>query len=553
MFSDQISVSDLQSPVSRLPVDVLTKVFALVCPFNEAAILLQPVALSRPPKTSFEGGLNFSHVCRDWRHVALTSPMLWTTPIMNRTKELATTMLAHAAPAPVTMIWRPTPNAMVEDTMIIVLSPHIDHLTSLAVTATRLVLDLTLNAVVMAVPSITRVALTLLHSKDDVPGCFLTVTSQTTAQVIARPPHIEFLRTTGCFAQVPPHSFGCLKTLIVDWKLVTPHHKIGLMQLQLQHVLQACPALEILHLSLRKWSLWNEEEMQSERVTLPHLHTLLFSYSLIHIRSLMSVIDAPQLRRLQLNNAESHLPQPGRREVADFLGTLTSLHMTSDGIYRSVSLRLLQNSAEVHLNTGDLKDRDDTYSMVLTFQGYTPDLFMQILLSHWHIRWINIRELKLNSWKDYNSDKENRSALRYLSAAGLAAYLNLVPELEYLHIVQESSAATVISALVDQADQDELLCPSLCVLVFERITFHERDGLPEASSMKILDVVDRWLARTLEHSGRKLSVLEFRTCDLLGSEASSAQTWTAHFNRWVDEVKFKEDCAFHRVTYLTEE
>jgi hypothetical protein len=548
MSADQINDSDLRPPISRLPVDILMRVFGLVCPYNEAAILLQPVALFRLPKTYFEGNLNFSYVCREWRHVALTSPMLWTTPIMNRTKELAATMLARAAPAPITMIWDPTPNAMIDDTMSIVLSPHIDHLTSLAITATRFVLDLALNAVVMSVPSITNVALTLLHSKDDVSGCFLTVTSQTAAAAIASPPHIEFLRTTGCFAQLPPHSFGRLKTLIVDWKLVTPHHKIALMKLQLQHVLQACPALTILHLSLRKWSLWNEEEMQNECITLPHLHTLLFSYSLAHIRSLISVIEAPQLRRLQLNNAESHLPQPGQREVADFLEVLAPLHMTSGGIYRSVSLRLLQNCAEVHLNTGDLKDRDDTYSMILTFQGYTPDLFMQILLSHWHIRWINIRELKLNSWKDYNSDKENRSALRYLSAAGLAAYLNLMSELEYLHIVQESSAATAISALVDHADHDKLLCPSLCVLVFERITFRQRDGLPEPSSMRILDVVERWLARALEHSGRKLSVLEFRTCALLRGKVSSAQTWTAHFDRWVDEVKFQGDCAFDRVT-----
>jgi hypothetical protein len=532
-----------RAPILCIPTDVLRQVFALVCPSNEASVMLQSVALSRLPKTSFKGDIVFSQVCREWRQTALSSPMLWTTPIMDRGKELATTMIARAAPASVVIIWQPMPETIVSDIDMITTDPHTGYLTSLVITAPRQTLEYALNAVVVPSPTLRRVSLTR-HSKDP-EECLLNGITQVATEV---PPHIEFFRTTGCFAQLPPQAWARLKTLIVDWKLSTPSHRLIFMHLPFAYLLESCPALEILHLRLRRWSLWNEDQMRDKHIMLDHLHTLLLSYDLAHICLIMSAFEAPKLQRLQLTNVDSHRNQPSQREVAEFLESLAPVHMTLNGVYRSVWLKLLQSHAEVHLNIGDLNDRDDSYSIGLSFQEYTPDLFTQALLSHWHIQWGSLRELQLNSWRDYNAtdDIEDPNEYRYLSTRACSTFLTYLPKLERLHLVRKSSALIALSALLDHGDNDQPLCPSLRVLVLERITFAQREcqSEPEPALNTILDVVERWLVRSQERCEKKLPSLEFRNCDLLNGHESSSDTWTAYLGRWVDEVKFRKDCNF---------
>ncbi|TEB12704.1 hypothetical protein FA13DRAFT_1599092, partial [Coprinellus micaceus] len=81
------------SPVNALPIELLSRIFAL-----NAAIVMEAVSGAPQRKRSLER-IRIAHVCRHWREVALGSAELWSNILFTRRK-IAELMLKRSNSAP---------------------------------------------------------------------------------------------------------------------------------------------------------------------------------------------------------------------------------------------------------------------------------------------------------------------------------------------------------------------------------------------------------------------------------------------------------------------
>ncbi|TEB25925.1 hypothetical protein FA13DRAFT_1796022 [Coprinellus micaceus] len=87
------------SPVNALPIELLSRIFAL-----NAAIVMEAVSGAPQRKRSLER-IRIAHVCRHWREVALGSAELWSNILFTRRK-IAELMLKRSNSAPLTIALR---------------------------------------------------------------------------------------------------------------------------------------------------------------------------------------------------------------------------------------------------------------------------------------------------------------------------------------------------------------------------------------------------------------------------------------------------------------